>query len=315
MTKVDHIKTNIVDLLTIRAHKRAITAMTFQSILLIRVFRSDSIAGVGEATTIAGLAYSEESPDGIKQAVDTYFAPMLIGNNSDRPAGIMARLQGHIVGNRFGKYGIETALLDALGRPDLVPVSELIGGRRRDAAPVALTLANGDTSKDIEEGEAMREARRHRIFKIKIGAAPTDEDCGHVERIARALADRVSISVDVNQRWTRAEVERGGLARRRWHRPDRAAPCRRGYRGDGTAVPLHQGRDHRRSRPHCPVRRNDAGSRYWNDRFSPCLLDCSSPGMGHGIVRSSVIQSGYPVPASYLPRFPVGGPWRARVWD
>ena len=36
---------------------------------------SDGTVGIGEGTTIGGLAYGAESPEGMKLAIDTYFAP------------------------------------------------------------------------------------------------------------------------------------------------------------------------------------------------------------------------------------------------
>jgi muconate cycloisomerase len=75
-----------------------------------------------------------------------------------------------------------------------VPVSELIGGgRRREAFPVAWTLASGDTARDIEEAEAMLEARRHAIFKLKIGKRSVKADVAHVAAIKRGLGDRASV--------------------------------------------------------------------------------------------------------------------------
>ncbi len=209
MITIDRIETVLVDLPAIRPHKLAMTTVNVQSIVLIRLFRSDGVIGIGEATTIGGLAYGDESPEGIKLAIDTYFSPIMIGQNADRPAEIMAAFDRHIVGNRFAKNGLETALLDGLGKACVLPVSELLGGRRRDALPVAWTLASGSTDRDIDEGVEMLEACRHNIFKLKIGMGDVDEDCRHVEAIAKALGGRSSIRVDVNQHWSRAEATRG----------------------------------------------------------------------------------------------------------
>ena len=212
MAKVAQIDVVIADIPTIRPHVLAMTTMMSQAVVLIFIRRDDGIVGVGEATTIGGLAYGDESPEGIRVAIETYFAPLLIGQDADRPAQAMARLEQHIVGNRFAKCAVETALLDGFGQASGLPVSELLGGRRRDSLPVAWTLASGDTAKDIEEGERMLAERRHRIFKLKIGKRAVAEDCAHVAAIAKAFAGRADIRVDVNQHWTRANAM-DGLAR------------------------------------------------------------------------------------------------------
>src|SRR5476649_1163449 len=116
-------------------------------------------------------------------------------------AAAMAKIRKIIQGNRFAKCAIETALLDAQGKRLGLPVSELLGGRGRDALPVAWTLASGDTDKDIAEAEQMLDLRRHRIFKLKIGAGEVNRDLAHVIAIKKALGDRASVRVDVNQAW------------------------------------------------------------------------------------------------------------------
>jgi muconate cycloisomerase len=121
----------------------------------------------------------------------------------------MNKLRKTIQGNRFAKCAIETALLDAQGQRLGVPLSELLGGRVRDALPVAWTLASGDTARDIAEAEVMLEKRRHRIFKLKIGARSLQQDVDHVLAIKRALGDRASVRVDVNQAWSELEAVRG----------------------------------------------------------------------------------------------------------
>ncbi len=203
-TAIESIETIIVDLPTIRPHKLAMHTMQNQTLVIIRVRCADGIEGIGESTTIGGLAYGNESPDSIKTNIDTHFAPLLIGQDSGNVNAAMLRLERSIRGNTFAKSGIETALLDAQGKRLGLPVSELLGGRVRDSLPVAWTLASGDTEKDIAEAEKMLDLRRHRIFKLKIGAGEVNRDLAHVIAIKKALGDRASVRVDVNQAWDEA---------------------------------------------------------------------------------------------------------------
>lgn len=203
------IETIILDLPTIRPHVLAMATMHSQTICLVRITCSDGIVGIGEATTIAGLAYGPEAPETIKLAIDTYFAPLLENRDATRPAAAMALLARHIVGNTFAKCAIETALLDAQGKRLGLPVSELVGGRRVDALPVLWTLASGDTSRDIAEAEQMLGMGRHNAFKLKIGKRPLAQDVGHVGAIKAALGDRASVRVDVNMAWDEATARRG----------------------------------------------------------------------------------------------------------
>lgn len=206
---VERVETFLLDLPTIRPHQLSMATMNGQTLMLVRIYCSDGTVGVGEGTTIGGLAYGAESPEGMKLAVDTYFAPLIIGADANRVQAIMARLNTAIKDNRFAKCAVETALYDALGQRTGLPVSELLGGRQRDSLPIAWTLASGDTAKDIDEAEAMLEARRHRIFKLKIGKREVAKDVAHVAAIKKALGDRGAVRVDVNMAWSELDARMG----------------------------------------------------------------------------------------------------------
>jgi muconate cycloisomerase len=210
MVAIAQIDTFIVDVPTIRPHVLAMTTMHHQSIVLVRIRDADGIEGIGEGTTIGGLSYGEESPEGIKLAIDTYLAPILLKSDATRIAQTMAAVGRSVAGNHIAKCAVETALLDAAGKRLGLPVSELIGGGRvRESLPVAWTLASGDTERDIEEAEQMLADRRHNIFKLKIGKRAVRDDVRHVAAIKRALGERASVRVDVNQHWTEAEADLG----------------------------------------------------------------------------------------------------------
>ncbi|QJD15505.1 muconate/chloromuconate family cycloisomerase [Paracoccus sanguinis] len=202
----------LVDLPTIRPHKLSVATMNGQTLMLVRITCSDGVTGVGEGTTIGGLAYGGESPESMKLAIDRYVASLLIGQDATRVQALMARVGAMVKENRFSKSAVETALLDAHGKRLGLPVSELLGGRRRDRLPVAWTLASGDTGRDIDEAERMLDLRRHRIFKLKIGARPLADDIAHVAAIKRALGERGAVRVDVNMAWSEADAARGMAA-------------------------------------------------------------------------------------------------------
>ncbi|XOT98275.1 muconate cycloisomerase, partial [Alcaligenes pakistanensis] len=113
---IERVETLLLDLPTIRPHQLAMTTMQGQTLMLVRLYCSDGTVGVGEGTTIGGLAYGAESPEGMKLAIDTYFTPLLLGANANAVPAIMARLNTAIQDNRFAKSAVETALFDALGK-------------------------------------------------------------------------------------------------------------------------------------------------------------------------------------------------------
>ena len=185
------------------------TTMMRQTLVIVRLTCSDGITGIGEATTIGGLAYGDQSPESIKSAIDVYIAPLLAGQDATRVNVAMKRLGESVQGNSFAKSAVEVALLDAQGQRLGLPVHALLGGALRNALPVLWTLASGDASRDVDEALALIEARRHKVFKLKIGSHPLADDIAHVRAIRRGLGDDVMLTVDVNQAWDEPTAVRG----------------------------------------------------------------------------------------------------------
>ena len=144
----------------------SVATMHSQTIVLVRILCADGIEGIGEAATIGGLSYGEESPEGIKLAIDAYIEPVLRTADAACVAGTMLDIQRAIVGNHFAKSAVETALLDAHGKRLGLPIDTFFGGRVRGRLPVAWTLASGNTESDINEAEKMLSARLVESFLL-----------------------------------------------------------------------------------------------------------------------------------------------------
>lgn len=206
---IEKIETIIVDLPTIRPHHLSMAVMRSQAMVIIRLICSDGIEGIGESTTIGGISYADESPEGIKLNIDTYFSPLLVGKSATQINALMKMLDKNVSGNNFAKSGIETALLDAQGKRLGVPVSALFGGAITDTLPVLWTLASGDTQKDIDEAHLLIKENRHNTFKLKIGRNDPKIDIAHVAAIKKAVGEDIKVTVDVNQAWSEQVAKRG----------------------------------------------------------------------------------------------------------
>lgn len=98
---IENIETITVDLPTIRPHHLSMAVMRKQTMVIIRLWCSDGIEGIGESTTIGGLSYGEESPESIKLNIDTYFTPLLIGKAAHLVHAAMTVLDKNIKNNRI----------------------------------------------------------------------------------------------------------------------------------------------------------------------------------------------------------------------
>jgi muconate cycloisomerase len=195
------IRSTIVDVPTVRRHKLSSLSVTAQSYVVVELRLANGVEGIGEAATLGGPRWSEESVESIKATIDAYLAPALIGAPADRFQAIGIRMDAAAKRNNAAKAAIESALFDAVGKTLGIPAVQLLGGAVRENMPVLWTLASGDPAQEIEEAEQKLAARLHETFKVKIGAQSPETDIARLRRLASALAGRASLIVDANQAW------------------------------------------------------------------------------------------------------------------
>lgn len=198
---IERIEARILDIPTIRPHKLSFGSISRQSPVIVQLWLTDGACGFGEAATIGGPSWNEESPESIHHAITEYLAPALRGQGAGGFEAALARMDKACKGNAFAKSAVEMALIDAVARTLNLPAWQLLGGKVHASLPLAWTLASGNVERDLEEAQLRLEQRRHHIFKMKIGANAPAEDVAHVTRIARGLAGRATLTVDVNQAW------------------------------------------------------------------------------------------------------------------
>ena len=195
------VTSTIVDVPTVREHKLSQTAVRAQNYVLVRVRLENGATGIGEAATLGGPRWSEESVEAMKANIDAYLAPALLGRSAAAFAANGAVLDAAAKRNNAAKAAIDTALYDAVGKSLGLPVSALLGGAVRTRIPVLWTLASGDPVQEAEEAERKLEARLHRRFKVKLGAKAPDADMARMRHLVAALDGRAELVVDANQAW------------------------------------------------------------------------------------------------------------------
>lgn len=206
--RIREVRATIVDVPTVREHTLSQTSVRAQNYVLVQVRLENGATGIGEAATLGGPRWSEESVEAMKANIDAYLGPALIGRPADAFAANGARLDAAAKRNHAAKAAVDTALYDAVGKSFGLPVSALLGGRVRDRIPVLWTLASGDPAQEVEEAERKLAARLHRRFKVKLGAKPPAADMARMRHLAQALAGRAELIVDANQAWDETTAAR-----------------------------------------------------------------------------------------------------------
>ena len=198
---VASVRSIIVDVPTMRRHKLSQTSVTAQSYVIVQLRLVNGAEGVGEAATLGGPRWSEESVEAMKANIDAYLAPAILDQRADQFEAAGIRMDQAAKRNNAAKAAIETALFDAVGKSLNLPAAALLGGAVRDRFPVLWTLASGDPAQEVEEAERKLEARLHRTFKVKVGAQEPATDMARMRHLARALEGRAELIVDANQAW------------------------------------------------------------------------------------------------------------------
>ena len=198
---INAINSTIVDVPTVRKHKLSSLSVTAQSYVVVELRLGNGVIGIGEAATLGGPRWSEESVESIKATIDTYLAPVLIGTRANEFTAASTRMDAAAKRNNAAKNALESALFDAVGKTLGIPAVQFLGGAVRESVPVLWTLASGDPSQEIDEAERKIAECLHNTFKVKIGAQEPTVDMARLRRLRNALEGRATLIVDANQAW------------------------------------------------------------------------------------------------------------------
>lgn len=205
--RISSVETSILDVPFVRLQKFARFESRVQSTVLIRIKTECDHEGLGEVVTPCGPWWSGDSVEAVKSTIDLYFMPELIGANPLQSGDILRKLDKIARGNAFAKAGIEMALLDLAGKIHQMPVHDLLGGKVRDALPIAWPIASGNLEQDIAEMEKMVQQSLTSSFKVKMGMMPIEEDLARVGKLCAAAEQLgASIRVDPNEAWNEVET-------------------------------------------------------------------------------------------------------------
>lgn len=151
--------------------------------------------GYGEAAPMT--AYSGETAEGIRHALEEFFFPLVRGLDPLDLEGLHDCLDRRLQGHSFAKAALDFACYDLAGKTLGVPAYRLLGGKFRDR--IALAWAVGLGTVDEMVAEAVHYARAgFPTIKLKIGVDP-QRDLEVVREVRAALGPGVPIRVDANQ--------------------------------------------------------------------------------------------------------------------
>lgn len=164
--------------------------------VLTRVTTDEGIVGYGEGAPM--VSYSDETQKDLLFAITDFLAQAVTGMDPFDLEAIHHRMDAVLPGHHFAKAAIDLALYDVLGKKLGVPAYALLGGKTRDAIPMAWVVGMGTIDEMV--ADAVHHVQRYgfRTVKLKIGRDPR-RDLDMVGEVRRALGPDVKIRVDANQ--------------------------------------------------------------------------------------------------------------------
>ena len=184
---------------------------------LVKITTDDGLVGWGE-----GFAQGLEPPEICAAAINTAFAPMLIGRNPLDTEKLWFEMYNR--SRDFGRKGsvmsaisaLDIALWDIAGKAYGQPVYQLLGGAvRSEVIPYATGFyrlqGQGEAERLAEEADAHFEAGFNHM-KVKLGFG-VDDDIAVMARIMKQIQGKgIQVMVDSNHAYGRQEALRLGYA-------------------------------------------------------------------------------------------------------
>lgn len=205
MPRIAQVETWLIEIPTRRPHKLAYGDITAQQMVMVRTTSGDGASGWGEATVNGGPTWSEESGESIFLTLNRYLIPHVLGRDTEALEQLRLTWSARVRGNPFAKAALEMSIVDLRARSMGVSAAQLLGGVVRTRVPLSWSIAAPTLEEDIEEATRMV-AGGHRIFKIKAGSRPVQEDLKIIHAVREAVGPEISLRVDANQGWSRRDA-------------------------------------------------------------------------------------------------------------
>ena len=160
---------------------------------------SDGTLGYGEAAATAAI--TGETVPSIKEAIENYICPAIIGQSIDSDCGQIIR--NSIYGNTSAKAAVEMAWQDLRAKKMNVPLYQLLGVRKNLSNDITISAGNLD---DMVEQALTAVTDGFTILKLKTGTCAST-DCQKIIRFWYSLKEsarpksEIKLRIDANQGW------------------------------------------------------------------------------------------------------------------
>jgi L-alanine-DL-glutamate epimerase-like enolase superfamily enzyme len=190
-------KIEILDLNIPYTHpfKIALAVMNSAHNIVVRVYDSDGLVGVGEGVP-SRFVTGEDAENGFESA--KLYAQLLIGKNPIEIEARLSELERYMLKNPAIRCAYDLALYDLLAKHAELPLYALLGGAKK-------TIYSNRTI-GIDTPKAMAMTAREfvtngaKALKVKVGTGK-EEDIARIRAIRQTVGRSIPLRLDANQAW------------------------------------------------------------------------------------------------------------------
>ena len=171
--------------------------------VVVRLTDDAENVGYGEACPVPQL--TDETQESVVALVEGEIRAALLGRSCERWRPLLAELRTLLARSRFTLAALDTAVLDLVGKARGVSVSELLGGRYREAVEVHGSVGWFEDPAEMA-ARAAAQAGEVRVLKLYVGPGRLEEDLARLRAVRESVGVGHPFLVDVNGMWSAAEA-------------------------------------------------------------------------------------------------------------
>ena len=195
--KIKEIKVDIVRIPFKKPFTMAMWTSKEKVHVVVRITSEEGFVGVGESVPL--VAEFGEPTGGIKEIIEQYFSPILLGVEVYDIEEIYRRLNASVKFHWFAKTAIDFAIYDLMGKTKNIPVYDFLGGLNNNRILLNWVIGIQEPENAAKEAEYYLN-QGYRSFKLKAREARRASDTLRVVRCV--VGDKIKIRVDANQSWS-----------------------------------------------------------------------------------------------------------------
>ncbi len=205
-TRIDRLECWVLRAPIAQPVANAFGAMTNRPALFLRISASDGAQGWGEVFA----NFPQVGAEHRARLIDSIFAPLLAGADTDDPAAVRALLEQRTrqMAIQCGEPGpfaqiagaVDQALWDIAARRAGVPLWQHLAGSN-----TVRVYASGIGPDHVTDVALAKRAEGYRAFKLKAGFDP-QRDVANLAAMRSVLGPAATIMVDANQAWAPADA-------------------------------------------------------------------------------------------------------------